>query len=384
MRWFTNVVVLLALANMGCSSEDGEVGSITAVTYNGGLARGFVPGAEARQPLVAEAVAGLAADAVCLQEIWLASDVAAVKSASAGRFPTALFLDPTGPGMTGEAACTEEDLEPLLTCGTAHGCDVACGDELVACVVGNCGSEFGDLNTNAPACSQCLQANVGNPLDDIIDTCTTASSEFAFGGSFGIGIITNQSVSASDEKVFSSTTNRRGVVYARLDTELGPVHAFCTHLTAIFNEEEIPYPRPTGSWREEQAAQINELLAWANEKAGDEPVLLMGDFNTGPATATSAAVHPEHYQTLLAGGYSAPYAEHGQPCTFCEDNPLVGSDHDGSVLIDHVFIRGFSAPETTSARVLDQSIVVPICDVDTPSALSDHYGVSVTVNAEVP
>jgi endonuclease/exonuclease/phosphatase family metal-dependent hydrolase len=369
-------VMLFAVATAGCSDDDDPI-AFTAVSYNGGLARGFVPGAEARTPLVAAAVAGLSADVVCLQEIWFDDDVAAVTSAAAGRFPTAIFPAPTGGGMTGEAACTEMDLQPLLDCGTANGCDTACGDELVACVITFCGMEFSNLTENTPNCGQCLQANVGNPIEDIVETCTSASTEFAFGGSFGIGLLTSAPVLAQDALVLDSTTNRRGVIYAKLDTPLGPLHTFCTHLTAVFDEAEIPYPRPEGSWEEEQGAQIEELLAWANAKAGGEAVVLMGDFNTGPAGNGYTAEFPAHYAEVTAAGYAVPYVEQGNPCTFCGDNPLVGSDHSGSVLIDHVFARGFAAAKTSS-RVLDQAITVPICEVETTAALSDHYGVSVT------
>lgn len=377
-RNLCHTVMLLALAAAGCSDDDEEL-TFTAVTYNGGLARGFVPGAEARTPLVASAVAGLAADVVCLQEIWFDDDVAAVKAAAAGAFPTAIFPAPTGGGMSGEAACTEMDLEPLLTCGTANGCDQACGDELVTCVITHCGPEFSALTADTPACGQCLQANVGNPIDDIVDTCTSASTEYAFGGSFGIGVLTSAPVLAQEEKVLDSTTNRRGVVYAKLDTPIGPVHTFCTHLTAIFDETEIPYPRPEGSWEEEQGEQIDELLAWAEEKAGGEPVVLMGDFNTGPAGAGYVAEFPAHYEAVIAASYAAPYVDQGNACTFCDENPLGGSDHDGSVLIDHVFTRGFAVPAGATGRVLDQTVTVPICGEEIAAALSDHYGVSVTL-----
>ena len=56
--------------------------------------------------------------------------------------------------------------------------------------------------------------------------------------------------------MFVSTFNRRAVLHAELDTAaLGTVHVFCTHLTAIFSS--IPWPKPEGSWQEEQLAQIN-------------------------------------------------------------------------------------------------------------------------------
>jgi endonuclease/exonuclease/phosphatase family metal-dependent hydrolase len=371
------------LTLLGCSDDPDVVTepppSIAAVTYNGGLALGFVSAALERRPLVADAVAGLDADVVCLQEIWLADDVSAVTNAAAATLPNTIFPAPVGSGMTGTAACTQTELDPLVTCGTMAGCDTVCGDELVTCIVTNCGPEFTALNTNAPGCSQCLQANIGAPINDILDTCTMESAEYTYGGSFGIGLLTSHAILAQEEKVLDSTTTRRAVIYAQLDTDIGPVHTFCTHLTAVFDETEIPYPKPTGSWQEEQTAQITELLAWVEEKSGGAPVMVMGDMNTGPAGDGYAAEVGANYTMFTDAGLAAPYVDAGGPCTFCGENPLTGIDHAESVLIDHVLIKGFTAPQTSGSRVLDQEITVPICTVDSPARLSDHYGIHVNV-----
>ena len=49
--------------------------SAVVVTYNVGLARGFVDYADQRAEPVAAAVAALDADVVCLQEVWLREEV---------------------------------------------------------------------------------------------------------------------------------------------------------------------------------------------------------------------------------------------------------------------------------------------------------------------
>ena len=365
----------------GCGDDDvgttsgGTSGSLEVVTYNGGLAIGFVEAAEARAPEVAKAVAGLSADIVCLQEIWIPEHVDLVKSETAASYPTAIFPAPDA-GTVGPAACTEADTTELLTCVQDNGCDVICADDLVNCVLANCASEF----TAVPdTCRGCLQANVGNEIDDIVATCQAESTEFAFGGSFGIGLLAKGEVKAQDEIVFESSTNRRGLIHAEVATEIGTVHAFCTHLTAVFSD--IPYPKATGSWAEEQAAQIDRLVQFVDEKAGQGIAVVMGDMNTGPAGEGYIAEVEANYQKFVDAGFRSPYVSTaGNPCTFCADNPIIarGNDDTASVVLDHVFVRGTDAP-ASGTRVLDGPLEVPGCEGPLQSALSDHYGVSVTI-----
>lgn len=371
-------VLVMLMALSGCSDDDEAGGPVfQAVSYNAGLARGFVPGAVERTPLVSAGVGLLAADVVCLQEVWVDEDVAAFQAA-ASSYPTQIFPPATGPGTPGPAPCTQADFQPLLDCVLAEGCDTVCGDDQVGCVIGGCGTEFQELTSNAPECSQCIQANVGAPVDDIVTACTSESAEWAFGGSFGLGLLSKAPVVDEDFLTLDSTTNRRGAIYAQLSTPLGPVHTFCTHLTAVFDESSIPYPRAEGSWLEEQRAQIDTLLAWVAEKSAGGPVMLLGDFNTGPAGPTYAAEIPEHYAALLGGGFSAPYVESGGPCTYCGTNPLVGGGDD--VLIDHAFISGFASPDISSLRIFDQPVTVNICGADQAATFSDHYGLGITFN----
>jgi hypothetical protein len=84
-----------------------------------------------------------------------------------------------------------------------------------------------------------------------------------------------------------------------------------------------------------------------------------------------------------AAGFETPYiAQPGHTCTFCADNPIIarGSDDKTSVVIDHVFMRGFTGVTTSAKRVLDQGLQVESCGKTLDSAYSDHYGVSVTIS----
>jgi endonuclease/exonuclease/phosphatase family metal-dependent hydrolase len=370
------LVVAVSLATSGCSDEESAPPvALSVVTYNAGLAVGFVEAAEPRAPLVIEAIAALDADVICLQEVWRPDHVDQLKAAAAARFPHALFLEPD-PGTTGAAACSDADLVDLAACAEQNGCPEVCTDDLVTCVLTNCGQEFGAVPAD---CNACLQANVGKAYDDVLATCTSESTEYAFGGSFGIGLLSRFPISGQSSTVFESTTNRRAVIQASLATDLGPATAFCTHLSAVF--ADIPHPgEPDVTWEIEQAAQIDQLVALTQGASG--LTLVMGDTNTGPAGDGYVAEVPENYQKFLAAGLSNPYTSlPGHLCTFCADNPIVakGNDDTLSVLIDHVLVRGLP-PEAQVAgrRLLDQGITVDNCGAEIATALSDHYGVHLT------
>jgi endonuclease/exonuclease/phosphatase family metal-dependent hydrolase len=176
--------------------------------------------------------------------------------------------------------------------------------------------------------------------------------------------------------------NRRAVLHALVDAgALGEVHVFATHLSAVF--ADIPYPGE-GTWAEEQAAQIRRLLDLVDERVGEgEPVVILGDLNTGPATTTLAGEVPEDFQLLIDAGFAAPYLDEDEPaCTFCADNPLVGgADDDASVAIDHILVRDLSG-EAQAERILDGEVTVDGPDGPTPTRLSDHYGVATTIRVE--
>ena len=74
------------------------------------------------------------------------------------------------------------------------------------------------------------------------------------------------------------------------------------------------------------------------------------------------------------------YKRQDPACTFCGANPLGSGDDNDDRVIDHVMLKGF-AGEATPSRILDQTVSgVESCGAPIdPAALSDHYGVQVTV-----
>lgn len=342
------------------------------VTYNAGLAVGFVPGAVERTPGTSAAIAALSADVICLQEVWAPDQVNAVTAAAAD-FPHRYFPAPA-PEILPEPACLGTDLDPLLAC-MENNCDGLCADELPGCLLSACAFPFLGLEKD---CMRCAQASVGGTVEEIGDTCRSSAPQYAYDGSFGTGVLSRWPLSEITEHVLPSTTNRRSVLHAVVDAPDGAFDLWCTHLTAVFSV--VPYPREEGSWAEEQAAQVAQLRALVDAESGTGRTALLGDMNAGPQVASTDPEQPENYEAL-AFGFDAPYVTQDQRCTFCPDNALSSVDSDAfGVLIDHVLLSGFTGV-VSADRVLDEPVTITSCGAQIPGAHSDHYGVSVTIEA---
>ena len=361
----------------GASSgqEDaGDAASVELVTFNAGLARGFVDLAEERVDAVADAVAGLDADVVALQEVWEPADVALVQEAAdAAGYESVTFLDPA-PETSGEPACPAGELDELEPCVRTRCADVPVG-ELAACVLAECGAEYGGV---CESCQSCLAANVGQSIDTVVTTCEAGAALYAYGGSFGIGLLSRLPVLEEEHLVFDSSLNRRAVLYAELDAGEGQsLHVFATHLSAVFTD--IPYPGD-GTWEEEQADQIRRLLALVDERVPEgEPVALLGDLNTGPPAGDLPGEVADNFRLLTDAGFSSAYLDGADPaCTYCADHPLV-SDEVSSVVIDHILVRGLDSAGSAASRTLDAGITVEQDGERVDTALSDHYGLTTTL-----
>lgn len=386
--------LILALAAFGCDDGDDDTGAgggggedmgvqaqaLTVATFNAGIARGFVNHAGPRVPAVATALADIDVDVLCLQEVWDVPDREAIE-AGAGLAHT--YNIPADAGECEGSACTDDEVDPLLACYAPN-----CADAPPGTIV-ECANEFcpDQVSSLSGPCITCIAGALTDEatIDDLIGACgpeANAAGCYAYDGSFGTDIVSRYPLADTDALVFESSLNRRAALYARIpDTPQGEVHVFCTHLSAVF--ENIPHPGEAdgGTWEAEQRAQIEAMRAWIDEKAGDGKVIVMGDFNTGPAVADRVLAEvPDNYEALIAGFDPTYSGQDDADCTFCGDNPLVtGVDRDKSVLLDHVLIRGFAGASSTGAVILDQQITLDIDGMPVEAALSDHYGVQVRI-----
>lgn len=368
--------------------------TLSVASFNVGLARGFVPLAEERLAPAAAAIAALDADVICLQEVWEPGDVAAVTEAARARYPHS-YSAPADPGVCG--ACGVEESATLEACVRERCAEHL--DDPVGCALDACEAE---VNGVSESCLVCLSANIGGSLDELLLACAGETAAcFAYGGSYGTLLLSKRPLEATTLTTWPSSINRRGVLAATIaaDPAVDPVDAtsarvYCTHLSAIFDDIPFPGEGPDGdspaAWAAEQRAQIDALRQQIDAEVDGGAVLVLGDFNTGPAVAANgvAAEYPENYEALAAG-FQVPFVDAPGICTYCSDeNPLIGGGvqgGNGGVLIDHVLLRGLPAAATVRAqRVLDETITVQTAEGDQATRVSDHYGIQVEVRVEAP
>jgi endonuclease/exonuclease/phosphatase family metal-dependent hydrolase len=378
MGWMTRAMIAAAAAGAAGCGNSGPPAELRAATYNAGLAPGFVDHAAARAPVTTAALAEQEFDLLCVQEYFVPDHWEALVDASADRYAGTSYLDPMPAEPDPDedvAACSPEETEPLVSCVEAE-CPDASPDELTNCALSACEEEVNALSSD---CLTCVGANLGSSLEEIIEACANGTGVYAYGGAFGIGLLSGHPTVQRDSIVLDSHLTRRGVLYAQVDAaDFGDVHVFCTHLSPVFSS--VPFPGE-GSWEEEQVAQIDALLAFVDEKTGEgDQVMILGDLNTGPAAGDVPAEHPDHYARVEAAGFENPYLEADEvECTFCGPNLLVGggADHDDSGIIDHVLVRGIDAVRS-AARFMTDTIEVEVEGTGSVTTqYSDHYGVVV-------
>lgn len=387
-NWMLVVVAATALAACGDDGGDGtqnngEPQSATATfeTYNVGLARGFVPQAEARVQPVADAIAKSPADVMCLQEVWLFQDdqgawstgqIDTLVDEASQNFPSSYF-EVTELGES--VSCSQEDAEPLETCVRAN-CDGVPADDLSSCTLENCGDEFNGL---PGPCQECVIGQIGGTLDEILAACTgDGASEFSYNGHNGLLLLSRHELRDTEITSFESSIVQRSALHAVVTVpDFGDVDLYCTHLAADLSGVEYPGDA-FASFEEEQAAQIDALLAWVDQTATTGNVVVMGDMNTGPAKGELQAELASNYQKFVDAAYDSPYLSQASPeCTFCGTNTLV--DGDSNVGIDHVFLDFTMAYGLVDAmRVYDETTSIGGEELH----LSDHFGVRVTIESQ--
>ncbi len=368
-------LVLLALPVLpilGCSDDP-----VTIASYNGGLAPGFVPYAEERAPHIMADFPAAELDVICAQEFWEQRYWDQFTSSVTGTHPHA-FRRPNEMEMGGTASCAAGDLDALSSCLESM-CPDATPDTLVSCAQENCGTEIGGLPDD---CLTCVIANIAlGDIDMIRAECESgAGGSYAYDSSFGTGIVSRYAFAETDSLLLESTATRRAVLYARIpDSPQGEIHFFCTHLTS--NLSMVPYTGPYAGWPEEQAAQIEALLAYMETKTGGTgQMVLAGDLNNGPTLPGIVGELEDNYALWAAAGLRDPYASQSDAvCTFCDDNPLnLGTMGGEGGLIDHVLISD-SVAGGRGYRFLDGSITIDVDGMSLDTAYSDHYGFALTI-----
>ncbi|MFH2009190.1 MAG: endonuclease/exonuclease/phosphatase family protein [bacterium] len=220
-------------------------------------------------------------------------------------------------------------------------------------------------------------------LDGIQEACVTSEvgtgTSYLYNCEYDTGILTSAPIVAQDSIALDSFLVAASVNYARVDTPVGQLDVFCTHLAS--NIPTFTYNGAHGSYKEEQAAQIGQLLAFIDEKNdGSVPVIVLGDLNTGPAIAGTniEAEWDDHYQLLLDYGLTNPYAEQDDVApTVSRDNTFL-SDTSTEKLLDHALVRDYPG-RTFGERTLMDTVHIDVDGQDVETHPSDHFGLILTL-----
>jgi len=350
--------------------EAGWDAPYSVVTWNVGLAYGYVPYAEERRAAVLEALGELDDHVVCLQEVWTVEDREAVRSVLESSGYTVEIYETTGTG----GGCSEEEVQPLLACIEEFGCETH-PDGLVGCVTGSCPTQLAELSSG---CLGCLTVDLTRALPDMMTNCleNEEADGFAFSGHNGLVLATKDPETVFGHGDFEASLTWRSYITATIpklaDCDPALDLVVCTHLTADLSN--VPYTGSFGSYEAENAQQVDQLLAQVNP---DQNVILLGDFNTGPELPENGltAELPDNFTKFTDAGWITIFTEE---CTWCPDGNALLTDGAPDRVIDHILLSPSLAASSaqTSVRVMDQGISIEDQSGEEMSAhLSDHFGV---------
>ena len=372
----------LVLVALGCDS--GAVDPLANktrafVTYNLGLAKGYVDYAEERRPHLVELLAGLDADVLCLDEVWTQDDVEAVLAGVAEAFPYSHYkmLEDT---TVGPPACGQTESEPLIACLDLQ-CQGVSASEIAGCALSKCRPEFDALSDG---CTSCLAANIGKEVDEMISLCQTGSAKYSYSGANGLLVLSRAKLERPEHFTMDSTLVQGSVLAVTVELpRLGTVAIACTHLAADLTSSGVPYTGSHASWEGEnryQAETVRDFMATYG--AGADLKLILGDLNSGPpfppdvAAELPAAAHSVFTEARYRPFPSSLSDASGKVCTFCADNTL-NADTIPSVQIDHLMLDALPAAFTPIVtRLGTVPVAITLRDGTSLSTHpSDHYGV---------
>jgi endonuclease/exonuclease/phosphatase family metal-dependent hydrolase len=355
--------------------------SFDAFTWNVGLAPGMVRLSSPRSVPVANALKGLDAAVVCIEEAWLQEDKDRIIAALGFPPENVYVADTVGMGEFSEDACGEGDLDGLNACVKEKCADV--GEDTTLCAMAECGTDLLSLYLRNKRCLTCIAAGVGKTVDVIGEACVGGNhASRVYGGQNGLILASRWPLRNREALMLPASGANRPVLMATMDVPgLPPVEVACTHLSA---PQRVP-PMHTGyeDWEAEQKAQLalaSERLA-ARADGGARPVIFLGDMNFGQEHGPGViAMSRDAWIMANALGFESPAAFVEPPmCSVCPENNLRDT-HDFGQFIDHVLLRnpakGPRVAVCETSRHFDRPLIVMDAKGDLVTTyLSDHYAI---------
>jgi endonuclease/exonuclease/phosphatase family metal-dependent hydrolase len=374
---------------LGCSGNDEQAepepaaARVSFATFNTALGVGLAEYPAERLDRIAEDLPELGADVVCLQEVWQLEQTLALVAALEAHLPYAYY---TVAALQGEqqpatAACDASEVALLAGCLQEY-CAGLEGSEVELCVVANCVDEFVTVSSG---CQDCIVANQTSDPETILAVCGSEGADAAqYEHQNGLLLLSRYPLTSLDHLVLDSSLGDRGVLSARIETDVVPrVEVFCTHLAATLGD--VPYAGSYGSWAGERTVQIEQLLAYVSEtREAGSSIALLGDLNCGPETEQLPGSDPDNFARFTAAGFEAPYVDsRADQCTWCLQNPMTGGTDAGGqgAIIDHALF--FALPRRLvrqAERVFDDPVEIEVNGQAVQTYRSDHFGVQVTAS----
>ncbi|MBI2519800.1 MAG: endonuclease/exonuclease/phosphatase family protein [Bdellovibrio sp.] len=363
--------------------------ALELLTYNLGLANGFVDHYEERRLPLFQQIKNSNADIICLQELWSEEDRQTLAKEMAPVYPHQLITPIERVTSEHSPACKFSNLfgeGSIVTCMRSR-CDGKKGREFTACIIADCKLPLESLKTSHPSCANALMAQVGtHPLLAMLKLLLPFGKidTYIYGGSNGLAIFSKYPIKPGASGMVSlrdySTLSRRDLLYGVFEVEKKEVFVGCTHLTANLTDS-APYAGKFSGWEQENLKQSEYLLTKIEQLAAGRPQAIMGDFNFSPAVP-SQGIEANFEKSLLAfkaQGYFDPLSDGAKPaCTFCKSNSL-NLPTDPDQLIDHIFLKKVAPKNIIGAQiVMDQKIETKN---SVKTNLSDHYGIKVKLTS---
>jgi len=358
-----------------------------------GLALNFVPYTQERLAANETLVADYDSDVICFQEVWLEEHVDAIEQALGEDYPHIYTAEPEQI-FSEAAACTNEEVAGFADCANTQ-CSGLSGSALVECAPAQCGAFIPGLSSS---CLDGVIGAVGIPgitVELLVETVTQPAGKFAFDGSLGLMLASKYELLAREFQDFidDSSGNHRGALYAEIKVNRKTHVVGCTHPTANLSAT-IGYPASGkhDSWEGENRFMQEQMIAFVNDKAGNNPIFFGGDFNCSIANASNGvdAEFADSCQLWLVDGFADPAGDQ-LPCSFCYGENLIlpAEGGSGSTLLDHIFVKNLeTANAITAERVFDDPVsieaTIPASELkpeDSPMLThpSDHFGIELDI-----
>ena len=349
------------------------------ITYNLGLARGYVPLVEERLPHLEKALASSSGDVLCLQEVWAKGDQRRILESLRGYYPYQYTAPIKNMKSKRGPACLWRELfgkDRPVSC-LLKNClrSKHTGESIPHCLLRTCYSALEGLGEENLECVSALMAQTGkNPFLALPRVLMGRSGLFAYEGSNGLMLLSKYPLLKASLLDLSplSTLIKRGALVAEIQVKEKRHKVMCTHLAANLSGR-VPYLGVSGGWAEENKAQLAFLLKEALDSA--LPTLLMGDLNCGLGYQ-KFSLDPNFESScrlIESSDFTNHLAESGPECTHCSSNTF-NRMKNKNTFIDHIYVRGASV--RSSQVIFKEQVTVKTKDKDEVlTHLSDHFGV---------